>query len=67
MVIYDIKKMTILQFLGFLIINIIAVPIHLFLSIFIYLGNKIDELDTAFIQFIREISKKLGLFEFFIK
>lgn len=55
---YDIKKMTIVQFLEFLLLSIIGVPIHLFLSLFIFVGAKMGELDEIVKNYVFELAEK---------
>ena len=55
---YDIKKMTIVQFLEFLLLSIVGVPIHLFLSVFIFVGAKMGELDEIVNNYVFELAEK---------
>lgn len=55
---YDIKKMTIVQFLEFLLLSIVGVPIHLFLSIFVFVGAKMGELDEIVKNYVFELAEK---------
>lgn len=55
---YDIKKMTIVQFLEFLLLSIVGVPIHLFLSVFIFVGAKMSELDEIVKNYVFELAEK---------
>lgn len=55
---YDIKEMTIVQYLEFLLINIIGIPIELFLFVFIFIGAKAEELNTYFRNYIIYIAQK---------
>ena len=55
---YDIKKMTIVQFLEFLLLSIVGVPIHLFLSVFIFVGAKMGELDEIVKNYVFELAEK---------
>ena len=55
---YDIKKMTIVQFLEFLLLSIVGVPIHLFLSVFVFLGAKMGELDEIVKNYVFELAEK---------
>lgn len=55
---YDIKKMTIVQFLEFLLLSIVGVPIHLFLSLFIFVGAKMGELDEIVKNYVFELAEK---------
>lgn len=55
---YDIKKMTIIQFLEFLLLSIVGVPIHLFLSVFIFVGAKMGELDEIVKNYVFELAEK---------
>ncbi len=55
---YDIKKMTIVQFLEFLLLSIVGVPIHLFLSLFIFVGAKTGELDEIVKNYVFELAEK---------
>ena len=55
---YDIKKMTIVQFLEFLLLSIVGVPIHLFLSVFIFVGAKMGELDEIVKNYVFELVEK---------
>ena len=55
---YDIKKMTIVQFLEFLLLSIIGVPIHLFLSVFVFVGAKMGELDEIVKNYVFELAEK---------
>ena len=55
---YDIEKMTIVQFLEFLLLSIVGVPIHLFLSVFIFVGAKMEELDTIVKNYVEELATK---------
>ena len=55
---YDIKKMTIVQFLEFLLLSIVGVPVHLFLSIFVFIGAKMGELDEVVKNYVFELAEK---------
>jgi hypothetical protein len=55
---YDIKKMTIVQFLEFLLLSIVGVPIHLFLSVFVFVGAKMGELDEIVKNYVFELAEK---------
>ena len=55
---YDIKKMTIVQFLEFLLLSIVGVPIHLFLSLFVFVGAKMGELDEIVKNYVFELAEK---------
>lgn len=55
---YDIKKMTIVQFLEFLLLSIVGVPVHLFLSIFVFIGAKMEELDEIVKNYVFELVEK---------
>lgn len=55
---YDIKKMTIVQFLEFLLLSIVGVPVHLFLSIFVFIGAKMGELDEIVKNYVFELAEK---------
>lgn len=55
---YDIKKMTIVQFLEFLLLSIVGVPIHLFLSVFVFVGAKMEELDEIVKNYVFELAEK---------
>ena len=55
---YDIKKMTIVQFLEFLLLSIVGVPIHLFLSVFVFVGAKMSELDEIVKNYVFELAEK---------
>jgi len=55
---YDIKKMTIVQFLEFLLLSIVGVPVHLFLSVFVFIGAKMGELDEIVKNYVFELAEK---------
>lgn len=55
---YDIKKMTIVQFLEFLLLSIVGVPIHLFLSVFVFVGAKMGELDEIVKNYVFDLAEK---------
>ena len=55
---YVIKKMTIVQFLEFLLLSIVGVPIHLFLSVFIFVGATMGELDEIVKNYVFELVEK---------
>lgn len=55
---YDIKKMTIIQFLEFLLLSIVGVPIHLFLSVFVFVGAKMGELDEIVKNYVFDLAEK---------
>ena len=50
--------MTIVQFLEFLLLSIVGVPVHLFLSIFVFIGAKMGELDEIVKNYVFELAEK---------
>lgn len=58
---YDIWDMTITQFLEFVLMFLIFVPIQLVLILISYIGSMANELNLSIIVFAHSLGKRIGL------